>query len=91
MDIKNFLLRKRRELRSNSTDSDARKRPRDASSFDDLIAEAANNGEVFKVALKSDDCVVVLCNCVKNSEEKMNDLFQVTSSAKIAKLKSNCK
>ena len=31
MDIKNFFLRKKRELSSNSTDSNDRKRPREAS------------------------------------------------------------
>ena len=87
MDIKNFLLRKKRELSSNSTDGDDRKRPRETSSFDDAISKAANNGEVFKEGLKSDDCVAILCNCMKNLEEKMNELFQITSSAKDSQIK----
>ena len=82
MDIKNFLFRKKRELSGNSTDGGDRKRPLEASSFDDSISKAANNGEVFEEALKSDDCVVILCNYMKNLEEKMNELFQITSSAK---------
>ena len=47
---------------------------------------------MFEEALKSDDCVVILCNCMKNLEEKMNELFQITcfKSARIAKLKANC-
>ena len=36
---------------------------------------------MFKEALKSDDCVVIFCNCIKNLEEKGNELFQITSSA----------
>ena len=56
MDINNFLLRKKRELSSNSVDGDDGKRPRETSSFNDSISKAANNGEVFKEALKSDDC-----------------------------------
>ena len=36
-----------------------RKRPHKASGFDDSIAKADNNGEVFKEALKSDDCVAI--------------------------------
>ena len=48
----NLLLRKKRELSSNSTDDYEKKRPREASSFDDSIAKAANNGEVFEEALK---------------------------------------
>ena len=71
-DIKNFLLRKTRELSSNSTDCDDRERPRETSSFDDSFSKAANTGEVFEEALKSDDCVAILCNCMKNLEEKMN-------------------
>ena len=47
-----------------------------------MIAKAANNGEVFKEALKSDDCVAILCNCMKDLEEKINELFQIISSAK---------
>ena len=42
MYINNFLLRKKRELSSNSTDGDNRKRPREVSSFDDFISKAAN-------------------------------------------------
>ena len=36
---------------------------------------------MFKEALKSDDCVVIFCNWIKNLEEKENELFQITSSA----------
>ena len=75
MDIKNFLLRKRRELSSNSTDGDEQKRPRKASSFNHLIAKGANNGEVFDEALKSGDCVAILCKCMKNLDEKVNEFI----------------
>ena len=37
---------------------------------------------MFKEALKSDDCVAILCNCMKDLEEKINELFQIISSAK---------
>ena len=49
----NLLLRKKRELSRNSTDDYERKRPREASSFDDSISKAAINGEVYEEALKS--------------------------------------
>ena len=81
MDIKNFLLRKNGELSSNSKDRDERKQPRKTSSFDELIAKGANNGEVFDETLKSDDCVAIFCNCMKNLEDIVNELFQITSSA----------
>ena len=61
-----------------------------ASSFDHSVAKAANNGEVFEEALKSGDCIAILCNCMKNLEEKMNELFQITSSAKDSQIKANC-
>ena len=82
MDIKNFLLTMKRQLSSNSTDGDDRKRPREASGFDDSIFKAANNEEVPDEAIKSDDYVAILCNCMKNLEEKMNESLQITSSAK---------
>ena len=91
MDIKNFLLRKIRELSSNSRDGDDRKRLRGASGFDDSISKAADNGEVFEEALISDDCVAILCNSMKNLEEKMNELFQITSSAKDSQTKGEIK
>ena len=87
MDIKNFLLRKKRELSSNSTGGDDRKRPRKTSSFDDSIPKGANNGEILEEALKSDGCVAILCNCMKNLQEKMTELFQITSSAKDSQIK----
>ena len=87
MDINNFLLRKKRELSSNSTDGDDGKRPRETSSFNDSISKAANNGEVFKEALKSDDCIAILCNCMKHLEEKINELFRISSSAKDNQIK----
>ena len=37
---------------------------------------------MFEKALKSDGCVAILCNYMKNLEEKTNDLLQITSSAK---------
>ena len=78
MDINNFLVRKKRELGSNSTDGDERKRPRKASSFD---------GEVFEEALNSDNCVAILCNCVTNLEEKINKLFQITYCVKDSQIR----
>ena len=42
---------------------------------------------MFEEALKSGDCVAILCNCMKNLEEKMNELFQITSSAKDSQIK----
>ena len=87
MDIKNFLLRKKKELSSNSMDGDDRKRPHEISGCDDSISKAANNGEVFEEVLKLGDCVAILSNCMKNLEEKMNELFQITSSAKDSQIK----
>ena len=45
------------------------KLPKKEFSLDDSISKAANNGEVFKEALKSDECVAISCNCMKNLRE----------------------
>ena len=87
MYINNFLIRKNRELCSKWIGDDERTRPCEASSFDDSIPKAANNGKVFKEAFKSDDWVEILCNCMKNLEKEMNELFQITSSAKYSQIK----
>ena len=42
---------------------------------------------MFKEAFKSDDWVEILCNCMKNLEKEMNELFQITSSAKYSQIK----
>ena len=46
-------------------DGDDRKRPREASSFDDSISKAANNGKMFEKALKLNDC----CNFMQLFEK----------------------
>ena len=55
--------------------------------MDDLIAKVDNNREVFEEALQSDDCVAILCNWMKNLENKMNEMSQITSSAKNSPIK----
>ena len=85
--MQNFLITREQELSSNSMDGDNRKRPREASSFDDSISKAANNEEMLKEALKSDDCVAILRKRMKNLEEKMYELFQITSSTKDSQIK----
>lgn len=42
-----------------------------ASCFNDLIAKAANNEEVFKEVLKSDDHDVIVWNCLKFGRENV--------------------
>ena len=42
-----------------------------ASCFNDLIAKAANNEEVFKEVLKSDDYDVILWNYLKFGRENV--------------------
>ena len=66
MDIENLLIKKKRDLISYSADDDERKTPPEAFSFDDSVAKAANNGEVFEEDLQLDDCVAILCNSIKS-------------------------
>ena len=37
---------------------------------------------MFEEALKSDDCVAISCNCMKNLKKEINELFQITSRGK---------
>ena len=74
MDRQNFLLWKKKKSSRNPTDGDYGKRPRETCSFDDSISKAANNGEFFEdKTLKLDDCVAILCNCMKNLANKINE------------------
>ena len=76
MDRKYFSLWKKKESSRNPTDGDYRKRPRETCSFDDSISKAANNGEFFEdKTWKLDDCVAILCNCMKNLANKINELI----------------
>ena len=73
MDLKKYFERKKRELSSQSTsDSEEAKRLRE-SSFDDSVGSAANC-DVFVEGFKSEDCVAILCNCMKNVEEELKRL-----------------
>ena len=88
MDIKSFFERKKRELSNQSEEEDIPKRARD-SSLDRSIAEAEKEcgTDVFAEGLKSEDCVVILCNCVQNLEKRMNEMCAMTEVTKASQIK----
>ena len=43
--------------------------------------------KLFKEVLKSEHYFAILCNCIKNLEEKINELFQITPSVKDGEIK----
>ena len=61
------------------------KRPRE-SSLDESIANATNT-DVFTESLKSEDCVAVLCNCMKKLEEEMKKVLQMYEKTKDSEIK----
>ena len=73
MDIKSFFERKKRELSSKSDDGDHTKKDREQSSLEESI-DADYTGDIFTEGLKSEDCVAILYNCMKNIESKMKEL-----------------
>lgn len=86
MDIKSFFERKKRELSNKSEDGDNTKKAREQSSLDQSI-EAAYTGDVFAEGLKSEDCVSILYNCMKNIESKMMELVTNSQDMKERQIK----
>ena len=88
MDIKNFSVRKKCGRSINSMDGDEKKRPRKASSFNDSIAKAANNGEVQR----SIKIRWLYWDFMKLYEKFGRDeLFQITSSTTDSQIKLQLK
>ena len=67
IEITQCFDKKKRDLSSKSNDGEDSKRPRE-SSLDESIANATNT-DVFTESLKSEDCVAIICNCMKKLEE----------------------
>ena len=66
------------------TGGDDFKKPREGSSGSDT-----NEADIFEEGSESPDCQKVLFNCLKNLEEKMNDLHMLANSTKEMQIKGN--
>ena len=86
MDIKSFFERKKRELSNKSDDGDNTKKAREQSSLEESI-DADYTGDIFTEGLKSEDCVAILYNCMKNIESKMKELITNSQDMKERQIK----
>ena len=86
MDIKSFFKRKKRELSNKSDDGDNTKKAREQSSLQESI-DANYTGDIFTEGLKSEDCVSILHNCMKNIESKMKELITNSQDMKERQIK----
>ena len=86
MDIKSFFERKKRELSNKSDDGDNSKKTREQSSLEESI-DTDCTGDIFTEDLKSEDCVAILYNCMKNIESKMKELITNSQDMKERQIK----
>ena len=68
MDIRGFLngSNKKRDLSSDSKEDDKPKRQREESPDVSYLDSPTSPGNVFPESLKSNECVEILMNCLKN-------------------------
>ena len=67
-----------------SNSEDDSKKPREGSS-----GSYTDEADIFEEGVKSADCRKVLFNCLKNLEEKMNDLYLLVNSNKEMQFKGD--
>ena len=82
MDIRGFLKKsnKKRDLSSGSKDDDEPKRQREESPDVSCLEAPTSPGNVFAESLKSNECVEILMNCLKNLEKEVKELKDLASS-----------
>ena len=66
------------------TGDDDSKKPREGSS-----GSYTDEADIFEEGVESADCRKVLFNCLKNLEEKMNDLYMLANSNKEMQIKGD--
>ena len=76
---------KKRDLSDGSkTGDDDCKKPREGSS-----GSYTDEADIFEEGVESADCRKVLFNCLKNLEEKVNDLYMLANSNKEMQIKGD--
>ena len=82
MDIRVFLNRsnKKRDLSSGSKEDDESKRQREESPNVSCLDSPMSPDNVFAESLKSNECVNILMNCLKNLEKEVKKLKDLVSS-----------
>ena len=82
-----FFDEKKGELNNNSNDGQDTKKQREDSSLE-LSFEKASDGAVFKDSLKSEDRILILKGCMKNTEKKLEQLCIATKNTKESQIKA---
>ena len=80
MDITKFFNSKKRDLSNNLNIKEDAKRQREESPYVSLLETPKTLGDVFKESLKSEDCVRILLNCLRNLEKEVNDIHKLALS-----------
>ena len=82
MDIRGFLNKnnKKGDLSSGSKDDDEPQRQREESPDVLCLESPTSPGNVFAESLKSNECVEILMNCLKNLEKEVKELNDLASS-----------
>ena len=84
MDISKFLNSKKRDSSNNSNSEEDTKRQREESPFESpnvsMLDTRKTPGNVFEESLKSEDCVKILLNCLRNLEKEVKDILKLALS-----------
>ena len=75
-------------MSSGSKDGDKPKRQREESPDVSCLESPTSPGNVFAESLKSNECVEILMNCLKNLEEEVKELKDLASSNNANQIKS---
>ena len=82
IDIRGFLnrIKKNRDLSSGSKEDDKRKRQREESPDISCLDSPTSPGNVFAESLKSNECVEISVNWLKNFEKEVKEFKDLASS-----------
>ena len=84
MDITKFFSSKKRDLSNNSNTKEDAKRQREENPSESpkvsVLDTPKTPGDVFEESLKSEDCVKILLNCLRNLEKEVKDILKLALS-----------
>ena len=84
MDISIFHNSKKRDLSNNSNSEEDNKSQREESPSESpnvsMLDTRKTPGNVFEESLKSEDCVKILLNCLRNLEKEVKDILKLALS-----------
>ena len=88
MDISKFFnsSSKKRDLSNQSCNDEEPKKAREASSNDSSVSL----DDVFTEGMKSPECLHILVNCMKNIEDKINEICKMNQVTQDNQIKGEC-